>query len=471
MKTHPKQYSIRRTDADRIFEGHLACLAGQSRQTWYMNRRTIRSFLNASTAYAKRQHGHQDGRLHLDESTLLWWMTWDSADRSPRYAMQRLGVVGRYLRALTRAGLTDTDLMAEFRAHHGQCSWERLVPMIQSADPKAALVALRAPAPQPGPLSKFIGPYLELHQSLGKNYTAHRHVLRALDCFLQADGIASLQDVTPTLFERWMKPMICTPVVRHAKARSAKRFFDYLLGLQLVPNNPVPSILLGPTKTTSCKPFIFTKDQIGAIFACALRLPKSRFVRWRAQTCYTMLALLYALGLRHSEVLHLRLRDLDLARQTLFIDQTKFHKSRYVPFGPKVHHCLQQFLEVRRTILPPQQPDDPLFTTLWRSPMSQGTLLTTFRAIVRTLGIKGSAGQRPPRLHDLRHTFAVHRLLRWYQQGVDVQSRLPALATFLGHVDLRHTQVYLTATTELLREANNRFYRHCGSLLDEEARS
>ena len=86
-----------------------------------------------------------------------------------------------------------------------------------------------------------------------------------------------------------------------------------------------------------------------------------------------MLALLCALGLRHGEVLRLRLRDLDLARNILFIDQTKFHKSRYVPFGPKVRQCLEQFLEIRRTILPPFQSDDPLFVTIWRSTMSPNT--------------------------------------------------------------------------------------------------
>jgi site-specific recombinase XerD len=65
----------------------------------------------------------------------------------------------------------------------------------------------------------------------------------------------------------------------------------------------------------------------------------------------------------------------------------------------------------------------------------------------------------------------VHRLLRWYREGADVQGRLSALATFMGHVDLKYTQVYLTATEELLQQGNERFYRHFGSLLDEEVKS
>ena len=130
MKKIPKHYAIRPADAERIFEAHLASLAGKSSQTWYMNRRTIRTFLNAT----RHQNGHQDDYLHLDEAWLQRWMIWDSADLPPRHAEQRLGIVGRYLRALTQTGITETDLMAEFRARHGQCSWERLVPAVQSVD-------------------------------------------------------------------------------------------------------------------------------------------------------------------------------------------------------------------------------------------------------------------------------------------------------------------------------------------------
>jgi site-specific recombinase XerD len=465
MKKILTHYAIRRADAERVFEAHLASLAGKSPQNWNMNRRTIRSFLNAT----EHQNGRQDGYLHLDEAWLQRWMIWASADVPASYAMQRIGIVSRYLRALTQAGITETDLMAEFRVRHGQCSWKRLVPAVQSADPKTALAALHVPAPQPGPLTAFIGPYLELHQSLGKNYKGHGHVLRDLDRFLQAGRIMSVQDITPTMLERWMAPMTCIPAVRQRKVQSIRQFFDHLLGLRLVKHNPVSTTLLGTGKyATACKPFIFTKDQISAILAAARRLPKSPYIRSKAETCHTMLALLCTLGLRHGEVNRLRLRDVDLARNTLFIDQTKFHKSRYVPFGPKVRQCLEQFLEIRRTILPPFQFDDPLFVTLWRSPMSPNTLLTAFQSIVQNLGIKGAEGQRPPRLHDLRHTFAVHRLLRWYREGADVQSRLSALATFMGHVELKNTQVYLTATEELLQQANDRFYRQFGSLLDDE---
>jgi integrase len=174
------------------------------------------------------------------------------------------------------------------------------------------------------------------------------------------------------------------------------------------------------------------------------------------------------LGLRHGEVRRLCISDVDFTRAVLSIRQTKFHKNRYVPFGPKVGECLRQFLDARRTVLQPLQDDDPLFVTLWRVPIRKRFLLAAFHGILRDLDIPGPQSQQRPRLHDLRHSCAVGRLLRWYREGVDVQARLPLLSTFLGHVDPNYTAVYLTATAELLRAANERFYRHASSLFNEE---
>ena len=100
--------------------------------------------------------------------------------------------------------------------------------------------------------------------------------------------------------------------------------------------------------------------------------------------------------------------------------------------------------------------------------MTQSGMNNTFRAIVGRLGIQGGSGHKPPRPHDMRHSFAVHRLLRWYREGADVQSKLPMLSTFMGHIDPTSTQVYLTVTAALLQEANARFYRSFGNVFDQE---
>jgi integrase len=239
--------------------------------------------------------------------------------------------------------------------------------------------------------------------------------------------------------------------------------------LAVVKHNPVPRLLTSPRRMprSAFKPFIFTREQLASILTEARRLPDNHVCRYRAQICSTMLTLLQALGLRHGEARRLRLCDLQLDRNTLFISQTKFHKSRYVPFGPKVAHCLQCYLKVRHTLVQPVREDDPLFVTKWRKPIGFRMLINVFREILCTVGITGVPGQGAPRIHDLRHSFAVNRLLRWYREGLNVQSRLPLLSTFLGHANPQSTEVYLTITADLLREANTRFHRYFGSQFDE----
>jgi site-specific recombinase XerD len=121
-------------------------------------------------------------------------------------------------------------------------------------------------------------------------------------------------------------------------------------------------------------------------------------------------------------------------------------------------------------VLQPVKDEDPLFVALWRKPLAQATIGPIFRHLLTTVGI-AQKGQRRPRLHDLRHAFATHRLLRWYREGVNVQSRLMELSTFMGHVEIRSTEVYLTITADLLKEANDRFHRRFGHVAGEEVAS
>jgi integrase len=107
-------------------------------------------------------------------------------------------------------------------------------------------------------------------------------------------------------------------------------------------------------------------------------------------------------------------------------------------------------------------PDDPLFITYCRKPIAAATLCDILKLLAKDVVCKNSPSLR---IHDIRHTFAVHRLLRWYREGADVQSKLPLLSAFMGHTEIRSTEVYLTITMDLLKEANDRFYNHCGKEL------
>jgi len=318
-------------------------------------------------------------------------------------------------------------------------------------------------------LHQHVRQYVELHESLGKRYRSHRFALLDLERHLCGWGVRSPQDVDAAMIQRWAGTLTCTARVQRHKMRFVRRFFDYLTSLQVIVKNP-----LGPARfvevrlaPATFRPFIFSHEQVGCLLAHAEKLPPTDRFPLRGPTCHMMLALLYALGLRHGEALRLRIRDVDLDRQTLLIDQTKFHKSRLIPFGPKLGLRLRTYLGQRRSLFRACCEEDPLFVTRWPKPMSYETLLVAFRTGMPSIGLTGG-GAALPRLHDLRHSFAVHRLLRWYQEGVDVQNRLPVLATFMGHVNVTSTQVYLTITFDLLQEANGRFHRHFGCQFDAQ---
>lgn len=461
MTDTAKQYELQRSDVERIWAAHVAAAAGEQWPQRYSYCVTIQRFL----ASVEVPNPSESQRLVIDQQRILRWMIQEVAGKVLPYAAERLAVLDHFLKVLVQAGLLDTDLLAEYRAN-GKRSWRCLARALQTANPEAALAALPRTSPVLGPLTAHACSYIALHQALGKDYRRHGAALQDLDRFLQAQAITSPQAVTSALVEDWQETLTCCAHLRIHKVRFVHRFFEYLRSLAVVTHNPVPSRLTCPRRMphSAFKPYIFTPEQLAAILTAARQLPGNRMCRYRGQICATMLTLLSALGLHHGKARRLRLCDLQLDRHAIFIAQTKFHKSRYVPFGPKVGRCLQHYLEVRHTLLQPVRDDDPLFVTKWRKPIGYRMLSDMFRDILGTLGI---TGQGTPRIHDLRHSFAVNRLLRWYRDGVDVQSRLPILSTFLGHVDTRSTEVYLTITADLLREANARFHNHFGSQFDE----
>jgi integrase len=183
-----------------------------------------------------------------------------------------------------------------------------------------------------------------------------------------------------------------------------------------------------------------------------------------------MILLAYCAGLRMGELVRLRLCDLRLEEGTLEIRETKFFKSRRVPLKPSVVAALKTYLALRTAAGLPQSCDSPLFCH-GKGGYAYLPAEQLLRRVIQAAGLKPQAGRRGPRVHDLRHTFVVHRMLAWYKQGINPQSRLPYLSTYLGHRDVHSTLVYLTITQELLSLASER-YRILGvSALDAEGGS
>ena len=178
-------------------------------------------------------------------------------------------------------------------------------------------------------------------------------------------------------------------------------------------------------------------------------------------TMRTIVLLLYGAGLRVGEAINLDRADIDHHNAVLTVRRTKFFKSRLVPFGPQLGSVLTEYGQ-RPQLLRCAGADQPaFFTTRSGARLRQGVLQASFRRLREYAGIRRPGGARyQPRLHDLRHTFAVHRLTAWYRQGADVQRLLHHLSVYLGHAHLAATQVYLTMTPELLHEAGARFERY-----------
>ncbi|RLB63076.1 MAG: integrase, partial [Deltaproteobacteria bacterium] len=206
-------------------------------------------------------------------------------------------------------------------------------------------------------------------------------------------------------------------------------------------------------------PFIFTKTQAKSLIKLASELPEvGRYLKLRGPTYQIVFILLYGLGLRVSEVCRIQFKDVDQDRHLLVIQQTKFAKNRLVPFGPRIGRVLTEFISLRQSnSINNHAPSDPIFSFTNNRPISRKTVGTVFRSLIFQLNIQPQPGSSSPRVHSLRHSFAVGRLLQWYHEGINPASRLLHLSTFLGHVSPESTAVYLTITGDLLEEAGKRF--------------
>jgi len=246
------------------------------------------------------------------------------------------------------------------------------------------------------------------------------------------------------------------PLQPHSRARrlQAMRLLGRFIA-QTHPETCIPGPAWGLRESSGFRPHIYTPAEIKALLAEARHLTPVGSLR--PHTYATLFGLLYCTGLRISEALALCLADVDLEANLLLVRESKFHKSRLLPLNPGVSDALQRYQEERDKRALPRDPEAPFFVNERRTRCAYYLACATFLFVARRVGVRGPAGARGPRIHDLRHTFAVHRLLEWYRDGGDVQARLPLLADYLGHVSIVSTQVYLDITAELLHEAARRF--------------
>jgi integrase/recombinase XerD len=216
------------------------------------------------------------------------------------------------------------------------------------------------------------------------------------------------------------------------------------------------------SNTTTFVPYIYSRDELARLLRAAPKACQRTSALLDEDTLRTLLLLLYGAGLRLGEAIRLNVSDVDLRQALLLVRQSKFYKMRLVPLGKDLTRVLIDYRrrsDRHRTL----SSERPFFRMRNGERIEQFAVERRFRRLCQIAQVSRQGGpRRQPRLHDLRHAAAVHRLIAWYRRGVDLQYLLPRLATYLGHKDLSGTQHYLTLTPPLLREASKRFERYAG---------
>lgn len=304
-------------------------------------------------------------------------------------------------------------------------------------------------------LSAVVSMYVSHKRSLGQRFQSEDALLKAF-CRAVGDGaIASIQAEPVLAFLNGSGPLTDYWAKKY---RVLSGLYRFALARGLVSVSPLPRSI-PRLAAPAFVPYIYTHAELKRLLdavpaACAGRVPVDDYV-FRA-----LLLLLYGAGLRISEAVSLTIGDVDLRHACLHVRETKFYKTRMVPLGKDLTQVLTEYV-VKRNNSHPATADAPLFCFCNGTPLSKSAARSAFRRLRAQAGVIREGGARhQPRLHDFRHSAAVHRLVAWYRGGADLQALLPKLATYLGHVDLSATQRYLTLTPELLREASLRFERY-----------
>jgi integrase len=308
------------------------------------------------------------------------------------------------------------------------------------------------------PLAPGIDAFLAHKRALGCLFRVEDLSLRLFDRFLIAQSITTLSAITPAVVDAFLvsRPRHAARSYDHLRG-TLTRLFDWLAAHDQFGPSPVRARLRRSTQ--SRLPFLFDDVIARRLLDTASQLPDKGGTVGRGATYRVIFTLLYGLGLRVGEVARLCVEDVDLTRDLLVIRQTKFYKSRLVPFGPRIRQALSDHLARRAPTADTIASATPVFSLRGGRAVSAGTISQTFHHLVPQLGLSIPDGTVGPRVHDLRHAFAVGTLLRWYRSGLDPGTRLLQLSTFLGHVSPVTTAVYLTITPELLGEASARFER------------
>jgi integrase len=303
-----------------------------------------------------------------------------------------------------------------------------------------------------------ISRYTEYRRNLGEKFRVNEFILKNFANYVGQDKELTdiqLEQCTAYLYGKSKKGSEITSYW-FCIYTALNGLFQWALNRGYLSRNPLPGDK--PNKPLAFVPYIYSKDELNLLFINALTYRK-RFNILYPESVRVILMIIYFLGLRPGETLKLCLSDIHLEPDNYaLIRESKFYKSRIVPFNSQVALLLKGYIQWRKKNYLPENPDSSLFITRKGEPVKLTAIQEAFRLICDKSNIHRNDGMKSDtRLQDLRHTFATDRVTSWYNEGKNVQDLLPVLSTYLGHCNLDSTAVYISFTNALLREASNRF--------------
>ena len=392
----------------------------------------------------------------LDKDVLVAWLNVSPGRWASTTRLHRTRIIDRFLDHLEETGAIARNPVAALR---DACNIKQCKPVwraLASREPDSALAELHQPRQFGSVLGEMMAEHVALMRNRGYKYTAQTAWLSRFDRFLQLNPALQGQSLG-VMLEHWS---VAKTTRNHSnECEKLKRTLAKILRHQdpsIPPRRPDPR----PGKEVAKhwrKPHIYTPADVRRMLDIARSYPSPR-APLRPLSLYTMLLLAYCAGLRRSELARLDLGDVDFGGGTITIRQTKFYKTRILPLPDSVMVELQVYTDARRRAGGSLDPRSGLF---WHERhgdrYTKQTVARLLVEVIRRAGLKPPQGRTGPRLHDLRHSMVVNRILEWYKTGINPQDRLPFLATYLGHRDVNSTLVYITVTQDLLHHANERF--------------
>ncbi len=292
-------------------------------------------------------------------------------------------------------------------------------------------------------LRKAVENYLTMRRSLGFKLRDMGYNLHHFVSFMEQQGVSI---ITVELALHWaQQPQGVQPAHWATRLGFVRSFARYWSAID--PRTEIPPMGLLPFRTKRATPYIYSDEEIEQLLKAAKNLPPATGLR--PLTYYTLFGLLAVTGMRISEVIHLECSDVDLDQMLLTVRLTKFNKFRLIPLHPSTVKKFKLYLQ-RRDQLHSRSTASRFFLSNQGTPLTDCMVRWTFVKLSRQIGLRKVGDSHGPRIHDLRHRFAITTLLHWYRTGVDVEQRLPVLATYLGHAHVTDTYWYLSAIPELL---------------------